>query len=122
MVLLTIITAEFRRSIGPQIINLLKYWRWNVREAGVEMLLKLSEQGTYPISSGMVLLTCITAGFRETMGTTIPQIIDLLQHNDWYARAAGAKALSKLTEQGRNISGRYGTADEHCSRVPSWAL
>jgi hypothetical protein len=48
----------------------------------------------------MVSLMSIAAEFRGSIGTFSPQIIDLLQHNDWYARAAGAKALSKLSEQG----------------------
>ena len=49
---------------------------------------------------GMLVLISITAEFQGTIGTTIPQIIDLLKHNDSHARAGGAQALSKLSEQG----------------------
>jgi HEAT repeat protein len=48
----------------------------------------------------MALLTNIAAELRGFVGTAIPQVIDLLQHDDWYAREAGAEALSKLSEQG----------------------
>jgi HEAT repeat protein len=48
----------------------------------------------------VVLLMNIAAELGGFVGTAIPQIIDLLQHDDWYARVAGAEALSKLSEQG----------------------
>jgi hypothetical protein len=48
----------------------------------------------------MVSLTSIAAEFRGSIGTFIPQIIDLLQHNDWYTRVVGAKAVAELSEHG----------------------
>jgi HEAT repeat protein len=48
----------------------------------------------------MASLTSIAVELRGLVGTAIPQIIDLLQHDDWYTRKAGVGALSKLSEQG----------------------
>jgi hypothetical protein len=48
----------------------------------------------------MALPTSIAAEFRESMGIFIPQIVNLLKDDDWDVRAAGAEALSKLSELG----------------------
>jgi hypothetical protein len=48
----------------------------------------------------MASLTNIAAELRGFIGTAIPRIIDLLQHDEGYARVAGAEALSELSEQG----------------------
>ena len=45
----------------------------------------------------------LDAEFRELVRHAIPQIIDLLWHEELNVRGAGAEALSKLSEQG-NIS------------------
>jgi HEAT repeat protein len=48
MALLTSIAAEFRRSIGtffPQIVDLLKDDKWDVRATAAKALWKLSEHG-----------------------------------------------------------------------------
>jgi HEAT repeat protein len=48
----------------------------------------------------MVPLTSIAAEFRGSIGTFVPQIVDLLQDDDWDVCKAGVEALSKLSEQG----------------------
>jgi HEAT repeat protein len=44
--------------------------------------------------------TGIAAEFQEPVRIFIPQIADLLKDNQSHVRAAAAKALSKLSEQG----------------------
>jgi hypothetical protein len=48
----------------------------------------------------MALLTSIAAEFRGSIGTSIPQIVDMLKDSDSFVRGTGAEALSKLSEQG----------------------
>jgi HEAT repeat protein len=103
MASLTSFAAEFRWSIGtsiPQIADLLKDSERFVRSAGAEALSKLSEKGPYYIWSGIASLTSIAAEFRGSIGTSIPQIVDLLKDSDGFVRGAGAKALSQLSKQG----------------------
>jgi hypothetical protein len=47
----------------------------------------------------MASLTSIAAEFRWFIGTSIPQIVDLLKDSDVFVRGAGAKALSQLSKQ-----------------------
>jgi hypothetical protein len=48
----------------------------------------------------MVSLMSIVAEFRGRIGILIPRIIVLLEDSDSFLCMAGAKALSKLSEQG----------------------
>jgi hypothetical protein len=48
----------------------------------------------------MVLLTSIAAAFPRFIGTSIPQIIDLLENDDSYIRYASVDVLLKLSVQG----------------------
>jgi hypothetical protein len=48
----------------------------------------------------MVSLTYIAAEFRQSVGTTIPQIIDLLKHDNSNARVAGASVLAIFSKRG----------------------
>jgi hypothetical protein len=48
----------------------------------------------------MASLTNIAAELQGFIGTAIPRIINLLQHDDRYAHVVGAEALSELSEQG----------------------
>jgi HEAT repeat protein len=97
--------AEFQESIVsaiPQIIALLSDSDLDVCLAGANTLLKLSEQGKNIKYSGLALLMSTVAEFRESIGSTIPQIITFLSDSDSNIRLAGAEALSKLSEQGKN--------------------
>jgi HEAT repeat protein len=49
----------------------------------------------------MTSLTSIAAELRGSIGTSTPQIIDLLQHSDSDVREAAAETLLKLWGQGR---------------------
>jgi HEAT repeat protein len=97
--------AEFRVSIGsaiPQIITFLSDSNSDVHSVGGEVLLKLSEQGKTIKYSGLALLMSTAAEFRESIGSAIPQIITFLSDSNSHIRSAGAVALSKLLEQGKN--------------------
>jgi hypothetical protein len=48
----------------------------------------------------MVPLTSIAAEFRESIGSFIPQIIDLLKDYNLPVRRTGVEVLRKLSEQG----------------------
>jgi hypothetical protein len=48
----------------------------------------------------LVPLTIIAAEFQESIGNLIPRTINLLKEDGWDVRAAGAEALSKLSELG----------------------
>jgi HEAT repeat protein len=98
--------AEFWESIGsaiPRIITFLSDSNSDIRSAGAKALSKLSEQGKNIKYSGLSLLMSSVAKFRESTGSAIPQIITFLSDHDSYVCSAGAKALSKLSEQGKNI-------------------
>jgi hypothetical protein len=45
-------------------------------------------------------LTTAAAEFQGSIGTSIPQIVDLLMHKNSDIRRAGVGALAKLSEQG----------------------
>jgi HEAT repeat protein len=47
-----------------------------------------------------MLLTRAAAEFRGSIGTSIPQIIDLLKDDNWDVRSASVAALSKFSEHG----------------------
>jgi HEAT repeat protein len=97
------IAAELRGSIGtsiPQIVDLLKDSEGRVRVACTNTLSKLSEQGMSHILSGMGSLTNIAAELWGSIGTSIPQIVDLLKDSEGRVRVACVNALSKLSEQG----------------------
>jgi HEAT repeat protein len=98
--------AEFQESIVtaiPQIIAFLSDKDWDVRLESAKVLLELSEQGKNIEYSGLALLMSSVAKFRESIVSAIPQIITFLSDSNSYVRLAGARALSKLSEQGRNI-------------------
>jgi HEAT repeat protein len=90
-------------SAIPQIITFLNDSHLGVRSAGANTLLKLSEQGKKIEYSGLALLMSSLADFRESIVSAIPQIVALLSDRDWDVRSAGANALLKLSEQGKNI-------------------
>ena len=48
----------------------------------------------------MVFLTHLAVEFRGSIGTYIPQIVDLLKDDDQYVRHRAAWTLSALSEQG----------------------
>jgi hypothetical protein len=48
----------------------------------------------------MASLTSIAAELRGSIVTSIPRIVDLLKDISTHVRAAGAAALSKLSEHG----------------------
>jgi HEAT repeat protein len=98
--------AAFRGSIVsaiPQIIAFLSDSNSNIRLAGARALLKLSEHGKNIKYSGLALLMSTIAEFQESIGSAIPQIIIFLSDSNSYVRSAGAVALSKLLQQGKNI-------------------
>jgi hypothetical protein len=45
-------------------------------------------------------LTSIAAELRRLIGTSIPQIIDLLEDDDWNVRCATVYALAEFSENG----------------------
>ncbi|KAJ6506328.1 armadillo-type protein [Mycena vitilis] len=103
MVSLTKIAAEFRRSIVvciPKIIDMLKHYMESVRAGGAAALATLSERGKYHARNHMMLLTSTTADFRQLIGSSIPQIIDLLKDNSQRVRLASVAALATFSEQG----------------------
>jgi HEAT repeat protein len=100
------VIAEFQVSIVsaiPRIIALLSDSDRGVRSAGANALLKLSEQGKNIKYSSLALLMSSVAEFRESIVSTIPQIIAFLSDSNWGVCLAGADALLKLSEQGKNI-------------------
>jgi hypothetical protein len=48
----------------------------------------------------MMSLTSTTADLRRSIGASIPQIINLLEDNSAFVRAASAAALATFSEQG----------------------
>jgi hypothetical protein len=98
--------AEFQESIVsaiPQIIAFLSNSDSCVRSAGTNTLSKLSEQGKNIKYSSLALLMSSVAEFQESIGSAIPQIIAFLSDSNWGVCLAGANALLKLSEQGKNI-------------------
>jgi hypothetical protein len=49
----------------------------------------------------MASLTSIAAEFRESIKTSISQIVKLLKDSDSNVRRVGAETLSKLSEKGK---------------------
>jgi hypothetical protein len=49
-----------------------------------------------------MIWTWVIAEFRVSIVSAIPRIIALLSDNDWNVCLVGAKALLKLSEQGKN--------------------
>jgi HEAT repeat protein len=101
--LMTII-AEFRPLIAsaiPEIVTLIKHTRWEVRETAANTLLQLSEQGkTVKLPNGTLLMTII-AEFRPLIGSAIPEIVELLEHNRSEVRQTAANNLLQLSKQGK---------------------
>ena len=101
--------AEFRdlvRSAIPEIVDLLWHSELNVRSAGADALLKLSDQGnisSFPTWTMLIYLLFIVE-FRESIRASIPQIITLLRPWKSYICEVGANALAKLSEQGIKFS------------------
>ena len=96
--------AEFRSSPGgtvPEIIKLLKDSDWSVRQAAAKNLLQLSEQGKTVKLLNVTFLMTIIAEFRPLISPAIPEIVELLEHNDSMVRGTAANTLSQLSDQGK---------------------
>jgi HEAT repeat protein len=101
------VIAEFRpliESVIPEIVNLLKNSNQEVRRAGTYTLCKLSGRGETANFIGSSLLMKIIEEFQRLIGTTIPEIVDLLKHNNRRVREAGADILSELSEQSKTAN------------------
>ena len=73
----------------------------DVCSAGADALSKLSEQGKVKISDLNVVDVLVLAEYRESIRPAIPEIIDLLSHEELDVCEVAADALSKLSEHGK---------------------
>jgi hypothetical protein len=110
------LAVKFQGSI-TQIAALLKEDHGYSRAGGVEALAMLATQGKQHVWTHMVSLTNIAVEFQGSIGTYIPQIINLLQDNESFVRMEAVAALLKLWEQGMLHISPGIVSDKYCSRV-----
>ena len=96
--------AKFRTSPDatvPEIIKLLKDSDGSIRQAAMQKLSQLSEQGKTVKLPNVTFLMTIIAEFRPLIGPAIPEIVKLLKHNGAEVRQTAAHTLSRLSKQGK---------------------
>ena len=103
LALLMRIIAEFRVSIGPAVLDIVKSvndGNSNVRLAHVDALSKLSQRGKRGNWLSLAFLMEGIAEFRPTIATIIPAIVALLNESESSVRVACVEALSTLSGHG----------------------